>query len=286
MKQPQKKPFIGGQAIIEGVLMKGPKCIATAARRPNGKIVVETTRYSSVTRFFPLGLPLLRGIVFLFEMLVIGIKALTWSANQQMEKKETHSGGELVGTLFISFALAIGLFLGLPYIAAWLLVGHVPSTFMFNLIDGIVRALIFLAYIIVIGLAKDVKRLYQYHGAEHMAVNCFEAGLPLTVQNVRKFSTIHPRCGTSLLVYVIGLSIIVFSVVHTQVWYYNVLLRIIVVPLIGGIGYELLRLSARFRRNPVLWLLTLPGKWTQRITTRTPDASQVEVAIVALKKAL
>ena len=266
--------------------MKGPKGIATAARTPKGTIIVKRWKYQTVTRFFPLGLPFLRGVVFLFEMMIMGTKALTWSANQQVEKEETMSSLELGGTMVFSFALATVLFLLVPYGVAWLAIGHEPTTFGFNVVDGIVRLVIFLAYIVLIGLAKDVYRLYQYHGAEHMTVNCFEAGLPLTVQNVKKCSTIHPRCGTSLLVYVIGLSIIIFSLIRAEVWYMNVLIRIIVVPLLGGIGYELLRLSAKYQDNPLLWLLTIPGKLTQRITTRRPDGRQIEVAIRSLKAAL
>jgi uncharacterized protein YqhQ len=279
------KPYIGGQAVIEGVMMKGPKKVAVAVRKPTGGIAVKVMPYSSATSHFPLGLPFIRGIVFLFEMLALGMKTLLWSADQQMDEKESLSGGELTLTVVASLAIAIGLFLVVPYAAAWLVVGK-PTSLLFNLVDGIVRLLIFLAYIWVIGWAKDVKRLYEYHGAEHAAVNCFEADKPLTVANARRFSTIHPRCGTSLLAYVIGISIVVFSLIRTDVWYLNLFFRLLTVPVIGGIGYELLRLSARYKENRLFWLLALPGRWTQRITTQRPDAKQLEVAIAALKKAL
>jgi uncharacterized protein YqhQ len=281
-----KTQYVGGQAIIEGVMMKGPGGIAAAVRKPNGSIAVKKMVNKSITRFFPFGLPFIRGMIFLFEMLIVGIDALAWSANQQVSKKEAISGGELALTMLVSLAIAIGLFLALPYAAAWLALGHNPGSVLFNLLEGVVRLVLFLLYIFLIGLAPDVKRLYQYHGAEHAAVNCHEHGKQLTVENAMRFSTVHIRCGTSLLIYVLAISIVVFSLLNTGVWYYNVLLRLLVVPLIGGIGYELLRLSARFKDNPVFWLLTLPGRLTQRITTQRPDAEQVEVAIVALKKAL
>jgi uncharacterized protein YqhQ len=280
-----KKRYVGGQAIIEGVMMKGKRIVA-ACRRSDGSIAIKTLSHSSYTEHFPLGLPFIRGIVFLFEMLGVGINALTWSANQQVEEKEKLSASELTLTMVVSLLLAAGLFLVLPYAAAWLAIGDAPSTISFNLLEGFVRLILFVAYIYLIGLSKDVRRLYQYHGAEHAAVNCYEHGEPLTVKNVMKYSTVHIRCGTSLLVYVLGISILVFSLLSTGVWYYNVLLRLIFIPIIGGIGYELLRLSARFKDNAFLWVLTIPGKLTQRITTQRPDAKQVEVAIVALKRSL
>ena len=278
------RPFVGGQAIIEGVMMKGPQRIALASRRPDGSIATKVIKYQTATKRFPLGFPFIRGIVFLVEMLIVGIKALLWSANEQTEEKEELGAGELGLTLLISLVLAVGLFVAVPYVAAWLTVGT-PTSLMFNLVDGVVRLVIFLAYIYLIGLSSDVRRLYQYHGAEHAAVNCFEAGKELSVTNARKFSSIHVRCGTSLLIYVIAISIVLFSLIRTPVWYYNIPIRLLLVPLIGGIGYELLRLSAR-HHSIVLSILTLPGRWTQQITTRRPDAKQLEVAIAALKRAL
>lgn len=278
------KTYIGGQAIIEGVMMKGPAKVAAVSRRPDGTLAVMVRPYRSVTRFFPLGLPFLRGVIFLFEMLSLGLRTITWSANQQVSKKESISAGELSLTMAVSFGLAALLFIGAPYAAAWLFVRD-SSTLGFNLLEGIVRLLIFLGYIYVIGLFPDVRRLYQYHGAEHMAVNCLEAGKPPTVANCRKHSTVHTRCGTSLLVYVLAISIIVFSLVHTTDWRVNILLRLLLLPVVGGIGYELLRLSARFEDNGLLWALSLPGRLVQRITTQKPDAKMLEVALLALKKA-
>ena len=279
------RPLVGGQALIEGVMMKGPKKIAWAARKPNGRIVTHSFRWKSIAMSGVFSLPFLRGIVFLFEMLVIGMKALTWSASQQ-DEEETLGKWELALTIVISLCLALLIFVGIPYIAAWFAVGPTPTSVHFNIFDGIVRLALFIGYIWAIGLTKDIRRLFQYHGAEHMAVHCHEAALPMTVKNVKKFSTIHPRCGTSLLVYVIGISIVAFSLIRTDVWYYNVLLRLLIVPLIGGVGYELLRLAARNEKNKLLWVLALPGKLTQRMTTRKPDGKQIEVAIASLKAAM
>ena len=281
-----KKPYVGGQAIIEGVMMKGKSRVAMAVRRPDGRITVKTMPYKTAASRFPLKLPFVRGIVFLFEMLVVGLKTLEWSANQQMGKEEQLGSGSMALTLILSFVIALGLFLGLPYLAALVSVGNKPQSLMFNLVDGIVRLVIFLAYIWLIGLWKDVHRLYQYHGAEHATVHCFEAGQPLTVANARKFSTVHVRCGTSLLVYVVGISIVVFSLIHVQQWYYNIPLRLIVLPIIGGIGYEILRLSARFPNSFLLLLLAWPGKLVQRITTKKPTSGMLEVAIAAIKKVI
>jgi len=278
------KVSIGGQALIEGVMMKSPTAVAAAARTPKGKIVHTKKKHISLTqRSLFYRLPLVRGVVSLGEMLVLGIKMLNWSADQQAEKdSEKLKPWETGVTLFVSITLAIGLFVVAPY---WLTRFIVSSQgTLFNLIDGIFRVALFIGYVWAIGLFKDIRRMYQYHGAEHMAVHCNEASLALTQQNVRKFSPVHPRCGTSLLMFVIIVSIIVFSLVKDPRWYVNVPLRIILIPLIAGVSYELLKLSARWPNNFVLKSLMLPGLWVQKITTRRPKKDQIEVAIAALKQ--
>lgn len=281
------KPFsVGGQALIEGVMMKTPHAVAAAARTPKGRIVTTRKRWVSLTeQSFLYRLPLIRGVVSLGEMLIQGIKMLNWSANQQAESKSEKLGPfETAITLIVSFGLAIGLFVVAPYWIAKIFVK--TNGTLFNLIDGIVRVLVFVGYVWVIGLMKDVRRMYQYHGAEHMAVHCHEARKALIVGNVRHYSTVHPRCGTSLLMFVIIVSILVFSLVKDPRWYVNVPLRILLIPLIAGASYELLKLSARWPNNPLLKLLMLPGLWVQKITTLRPDKKQIEVAITALKEAL
>ncbi len=280
------KVYVGGQALVEGVMMRGASKVAWAARTPNGKIVVKSFPFKSVSRDFPMKLPLLRGVVALIEMMALGIKALLWSAEQQAGKDEKLSNTEIALTLLISIVLGLVIFVGLPYALTWLAIGHRPESLLFNLTDGVLRVLFFVAYIFLIGLAKDVRRLYQYHGAEHMSVHCHEAGLSLTPANVKKFSPVHPRCGTSLLAYVIGLSIIAFSLIRSDIWYLNVAIRIAMIPVIAGVSYELLRIAARWPRSGIVWLMSLPGLFAQRITTRRPDSKQIEVAIAALRKAL
>ena len=279
------KPLpIGGQALIEGVMMKSPTRVAAAARTPKGTIVKTKRRYVSLTeRSWLLRLPFIRGIIFLGEMLVIGIKMLNWSADQQAERKSEHLGPWETGiALLFSLGLTIALFVIAPY---WLARFAVDSRgALFNIIDGIARIAIFIGYVWFIGLFKDINRLYQYHGAEHMSVHCHEAGKTLTPEHVRKYSTVHPRCGTSLLMFVIIVSILVFSVVKDPRWYVNIALRIVLIPLIAGVSYELLKLSARWPNNLILRTLMLPGLWVQKITTRKPAKDQIEVAIVALKE--
>ncbi|MBI4451196.1 DUF1385 domain-containing protein [Candidatus Woesearchaeota archaeon] len=281
---PRDLPIVGGQAVMEGVMMKGPKRIAIAVRTKKG-IKIRTQPVSSfVERYRVLRFPFVRGVVFLFEMLVIGMNALTWSANQQLEKHEQLSRKQMAFTMVFSILLAVGLFVGLPYLLTRLFTSK--HDLMFNAIDGGFRLGIFLIYLSGITLMKDVKRLFQYHGAEHKAVNCHEAGLQLTVKNVQQFTTVHPRCGTSLIVFVIALSILLFSLIRSPDWYVNVGMRIVAIPLLAGASYELLRLSGKYRRNLLLRVLVKPGLWVQKLTTRQPSNRMVEVSIASLKAAL
>ncbi len=272
------KHTIGGQALIEGVMIRSNKRTAAAARKPNGKIV-ETT-YRNPSPAGGLNVPFIRGILYLWDHLVLGFRALSWSADQQTGEDEEITGWTLTLAFGASFIVAVLLFVVAPYYLSRVL--FAPNTFTFNLFDGILRLVIFLGYLSCISLMPDVRRLFAYHGAEHKAVYCYEADKPLTVANVQKFSTKHPRCGTSLIIFVIAVSIIVFSLIRFS-WYWNLLLRILVIPLIGGISYELLKATSRVR-----WLAWAqsPGIWLQHITTREPDRKQVEVAIAAVKRAV
>lgn len=281
-----KQNYVGGQALIEGVMMKTPDYVGAAARTPKGKIVRIKKKHVSLTqKSWVLRLPFIRGVIFLGEMMVIGIKMLNWSADQQSEKKdEKLSAWETSIALFLSLALTIVLFVLAPYYLARFFTD--TRAIAFNLIDGAFRVVIFIAYLWIIGLFKDIKRMYQYHGAEHMTVHCHEAGYKLTPENVRKYSPVHPRCGTSLLVFVIIASILLFSVVRDPRWFVNVPLRILLIPVIAGISYELLKLSARFQHNIILNVLMKPGLWAQRLTTKKPHKDQIEVAIAALKQVI
>ena len=271
---------LGGQALIEGVMIKAPDNVSMAARLPNKKIKVVRHRHVSLTqRSKILGLPFIRGVISLFEMMVIGIKALTWSANQQGEEEEL-GPVEWAVTFGMAFALTIGLFVLLPYYGAKWVVA--VESWTFGALEGVIRLAVFLLYLIIIGRMADVKRMFEYHGAEHMAVHCHEHKLELTVANVKKFPPEHPRCGTNLLFLVVVVSIILFSLVKVDGWFLNVIARIILIPAVAGIAYEILKLSAKFK-----WLrwLAQPGIWVQKLTTRQPKADQIEVAIAAVNKA-
>lgn len=266
-------------------MMKTPHRVSAAARAPNGKIVRIRKKYVSLTeRSWFFRLPFIRGIVSLIEMLVVGIQMLNWSADQQTGKDEKLSAWETGMALLFSLALTIGLFVLVPYVLARLLT-ETRGT-LFNLLDGGFRILIFVGYVWAIGLFSDIRRLYQYHGAEHMTVHCHEAGKPLKPEHVKKYNPVHPRCGTSLLMFVVIISILLFSLVKDPRWYVNVPLRVMLVPIIGGIAYELLKLSARWPKNMILNALMKPGLWVQKITTKVPMKDQIQVAIAALEEAL
>lgn len=271
---------LGGQALIEGVMIKAPDNVSMAARLPNKEIKVVRSRHVSLTqRYRLLGLPFVRGVISLFEMMVIGVKALTWSANQQGEEEEL-GPVEWAITFGLAFALTIGLFVLLPYYGAkWVVT---VESWTFGALEGIIRLAVFLLYLLLIGRMADVRRMFEYHGAEHMAVHCYEHKLDLTVKNVKKFPPEHPRCGTNLLFLVVVVSIVLFSLVKVDGWLLNVLARIILIPVVAGIAYEILKLSAK-----VKWLrwLAQPGIWVQKLTTRQPKADQIEVAIAAVNKA-
>lgn len=276
---------IGGQAVMEGVMMKSKKKIVTSVRKGK-KIISKARNFTSITERNKLyKLPVLRGIISLLEMLVLGMQELTWSADQQTSKKE----GKLLGwQIFLTFLFAIiavvGMFIIAPYYLTKIFIKEIGI--WFNLADGAFRVIIFVLYLLVIGLMKDMRTVFQYHGAEHKAVNCHEARKKLTVANVRKYSTIHKRCGTSLIVFVIIASILIFSLIKDPRWYVNIPLRIMLVPVIMGVSFEVVKISARFNKNIFLRILIAPGLWTQKLTTREPNKKQIEVAIESLKKAL
>ena len=285
---------------MEGVMIKSPGYIAIAVRKKN-KIIVKKERLKKRPRFFRW--LFVRGIVNLIDILVLGIRALAWSAEQQAEKKEDKiTKLEMIFTLLVSIGFAILIFVIAPYFIAYL-AGFREETrpVLFNLIDGIIKIGFFILYLIIISLMKDVKRLFQYHGAEHKAVYCYESNKELTIKNARRFSTLHPRCGTSFLFIVLIVSILVFSILPSLVIYLYpgfmslnfwsrriilVMLRILVIPVIAGIGYELLKLSSRFEKNFFVKALIMPGLLVQKLTTRKPSSRQIEVALRALKEAL
>ncbi|MBI2581449.1 DUF1385 domain-containing protein [Candidatus Woesearchaeota archaeon] len=283
--------LVGGQAVIEGVLMRSRERTAVAVRTESGRVVKKVWRISPLSarvRLFKF--PVVRGVGVLYETLSIGFKALTFSANAAAGKDE--KGKDVLGKreMFLSFAvaiiLAVSLFIVAPLFLAKLLTKGSSHTLLFNLVDGIFRLLAFLAYLVFISFFRDVQRLFQYHGAEHMTIHAYEHHDPLLPVKIRKYPTMHPRCGTSFLLIVILLSILVFSLVNPEGFILKLLSRILLLPVIAGVAYELLRLGAKFEKNAFMRLLVFPGLLLQRITTKEPDNSQIVVAVAALKAVL
>ena len=282
---------IGGQAVIEGVMMKGRKSWTVAVRSPKGEIHVKTEDLSELPKLFKL--PLLRGFIALFYSLFIGIKAIEFSASKAYEEEEGKplSTTSIVLTISLAVLIGIGLFILLPLYATkllGLLVDSVSrSSFVFNLVDGIIRVFIFLIYIISVGMWKEMRRIFEYHGAEHKVIHAYENGKDLTVTNIRTHSPLHPRCGTSFLLIVMIISIFVFSFIPQEwLFIYKFLSRIILIPLIAGISYEVLKLSAKMEHNLLIHFLIQPGLLLQRLTTREPNEAQIEVAVRALREVL
>jgi uncharacterized protein YqhQ len=286
------KVNIGGQAVIEGVLMRAPRSMAIAVRRPDGEIVVKRDTVVPLSEKIPLvKLPLVRGAVALFTSLVIGMKALSFSANEAIsegEKKEEMSPFAMGGTIAVALILGILLFFMLPLFLTKLLVPYIGgSNIVFNLVDGCIRVVVFLLYVYSISRMGDIQRVFQYHGAEHKSIFAFDAGISLTVENVKRFSRLHPRCGTSFLLIVMLVSIVVFSLIP-KLWpfYLKAGSRIVLLPLIAGVSYEILKLSAKYEKSRLVSMLISPGLALQRLTTREPDDGQIEVAIRSLEEAL
>lgn len=274
---------IGGQAVIEGVLMKAPDRYAIAVRLESGKIKTRITDWLTFPRRHKiLGIPLIRGVAYMIEMLIVGMEALTWSANQQAEEAEQLKSYEIVLTILFAIGLTIVIFVVVPFVLARLF-SPGQSNLVFNVVDGAFRLLFFLGYLLIIAQMKDIQRLFEYHGAEHKAVHCLEAGKPLTIKNVQLFPTEHPRCGTSFLILVVGVSIVVFSFVIDPRWYIKLIARLVLIPVIAGLSYELLKLSARLKDHAVMRAVVFPGILLQKITTKQPDDKQVEVAIASLR---
>ena len=290
---------VGGQAVIEGVMMRGRDGIATAVRTEQGEIVVEKKGYTSYTKKNKfVGLPIIRGFVSLIESLVIGVKTLNYSASFFEEEGEPSKLDKVIQKMFkekssdvvmgislvISLALSVGLFFILPTLVANLFSKIGASTMGMNIVEGIIRVLIFLLYVYLIGKMEDIKRVYQYHGAEHKTIFCYESSVELTPENAAKFGRLHPRCGTNFLFLVMIVSIIVFSLTGWNSIWERIMYRIILLPLISGVSYEIIRWMGKSKSN-LSKILAYPGLKLQNLTTREPDLSQLEVAISALKAA-
>lgn len=289
---------IGGQAVLEGVMMKNKDDYAVAVRKSNGEIEVEVDVYRGIIHDSVLKkIPFVRGTFNFIDSLALGMKAINYSASfyEDEEAEETKvdkaldklSGGKaesiLMGiTTVFSVILAVGIFILLPYFLSSLLSQYVRNDSLLAIMEGVIRIVIFLIYVVAISLMKDIHRLYQYHGAEHKCINCIEKGRPLTVHNVMKSSRIHRRCGTSFMFFVVFVSIILFFFIRVDNMLYRVLIRIALIPVIAGISYEIIRLAGR-SDNFLVKIISAPGLFLQRLTTKEPDQEMVEVAIKSVE---
>jgi uncharacterized protein YqhQ len=283
---------VGGQAIMEGVLMRSPNFWGMAVRTPSGDMDLRAERFRSITRRSKLfRLPIIRGALSLGETLWLGMKALTLSTNIALGEEQELSKKEIAGTLVFALVLGFGLFLVAPVLGTkglGSLVGSsIQNPVLFNLVEGVIRIAIFVAYLIGITfLSKDIKRFFAYHGAEHKAIKVYERGEELVPQNARKLDTSHVRCGTSFVLYVLVLSILIFSLLGVQGWLYMLVSRIVVIPLVAGLAFEFIMWSARHQDSALVRALVWPGLQMQKLTTREPSDDMVEVAIASLKKVL
>jgi len=292
---PRKKESplrVGGQAVIEGVMMRSPHSMAIAVRRPNGEIVVKREKldFFSEKKLFS-KLPLARGVMNLLSALVLGMKALNFSASQSLEEEKEVSSWTMGLTFTFALCFGIVLFFLIPlFLTKWLrFVIPVVSTsgILFNLVDGIIRLMIFLAYLWTISLFKEIRRIFEYHGAEHKSIFAFESGEKLVADRVKRFSYLHPRCGTSFLLVVMVVSILVFALVPHQLSFgYKLASRIVFIPLIAGLAYEIIRLADQKRERKSMQYFIKPGLWLQRMTAREPSEDQIEVALRALHEVL
>lgn len=294
---------VGGQAVLEGVMMKNKERYAVAVRKADGEIVVDTEEFDGVMAGSPLKkIPFVRGVFNFVDSLILGMRTLTWSASffEEEEPSEADSGKEKKPSLFeklfgekaesvamgitmtISMILAIAIFMILPYFISSFFSVYVRNASLIAIIEGVVRILIFLGYVVAISAMKDIHRLYQYHGAEHKCINCIEKGRPLTVHNVMRSSRQHKRCGTSFLLFVMLVSIILFFFIRVENPVYRVGIRILLIPVIAGISYEIIRLAGN-SNNIIVRILSAPGLWLQKLTTKEPDEAMCEVAIASVE---
>lgn len=297
MKKTMKYSGIGGQAVLEGVMMKNKDQYAVAVRKPNGEIEVEVEHYMGIVHGSKLlNIPFIRGVFQFLDSLILGMRSLNYSASFYEDDGEETMTDKAFRKMFkdradkvfsavvmiISLAIAIGIFMILPYYITSRFEEYIRSDSFMAIIEGALRIVIFVLYVLSISLMKDIRRLYRYHGAEHKCISCIEKGRPLTVGNVMKSSKQHKRCGTSFLLFVMLVSVVLFFFIRVESPVYRVLIRIALIPVIAGISYEIIRLAGR-SNNILVKIISAPGMWMQRLTTKEPDESMVEVAIAAVE---
>ena len=276
----------GGQAVIEGVMIRGQRNIAVAVRRPDGSIAVKRQPLTPIFTGPLRRIPLIRGVIAMAETLTLGMRALSYSANVAAEAEgEEISAGSMAGMMAVSLTIAIGLFFLVPVLASDRLEGLLGSSLMANVAEGVIRLGLFLGYILLIGRMNDIRRVFMYHGAEHMTVHAQERGDPLNVAYIRRYPTAHPRCGTAFLLVVMVVAIVAFIFVGREPFWWLIASRILLVPLIAAVSYEVIRFSGRHADNPLVALITAPSLALQSLTTRQPDDDQIEIAIAAMQQA-
>jgi len=289
-----KPKAVGGQAVIEGVMMKGAEDIAIAVRKPDGEIVVKKEKLKSNRKKIS-KIPIIRGIFTFVDSLVLGVNALLYSAEfvdvEEEEKKKPSKLDEFLEkniiwiSVVISVVFSVGLFILLPTVLVGVFKAYTGNTLILNGIEGIVRIAIFLGYILAISGMKDIRRVFEYHGAEHKSIFCYEHGEELTAENVRKYGRLHPRCGTSFLFIVMIVSILLFSLFSWSGLLMRLVIRILLIPIVAGISYEIIKWAGK-SQSKLSCIVSAPGMWLQKLTTREPDDKQIEVAIEALKNVL
>lgn len=289
------KPVYGGQAVLEGVMMRGPSDFAVAVRAPSGKIVVHKEELKGTIYTSRLAkLPIIRGMVALWDTMALGMRTLSFSADVAFAEAAAEESGEeaekpkmpagvMWGTMVVGLLFAVGLFFVLPVLAMGFVDRFMPTALASNLVEKVIRLTLILGYMFAIGFLPDLRRVYEYHGAEHKSINAYEAGAPLTVESVRRFPTAHPRCGTTFLVIVVLVSFVLFTMLGQPALWLRVASRIVLIPIIAGLAYEIIRLAARNYHRPFVRALMAPGLAVQKLTTREPDDSQLETAIVSLQ---
>jgi uncharacterized protein YqhQ len=282
-----KEHYYGGQAVPGGVMMRGRDVWAVAVRRPDQTVHIESHEIDSVAKRHPiLGKPGLRGVIALGQALGIGARALVIATNQSVEEDQRLTSGQMAVTMTLAFAVFVAIFVVGPFVGFRALRHSVHSSIALNILEGLGRVALFVGYLWLIGRLKDVRRVFQYHGAEHKTIAAYEHDAPLNPESVDRFSTLHVRCGTNFLLIVMILTVIFFAAFPARSLLAGILLRIVAIPVIAGISYEFLRLGARFERSAVMRALMAPGLWLQKITTKPPTEDQIEIAIASFNEVL
>ena len=297
-----KPTGIGGQAVIEGVMMKGPKDLAIAVRKPDGDIIVKKEALKGLSQSSLAKTPIIRGVIALLDAMVLGVRCLTYSAEFWEEEDESLKKGKFESwvehklgdkandvmiyfSVFIAIALSILIFIISPTLVTSFLKTKISSHIWLNVVEGLMRIILFIGYVLLISKMKDIQRVFQYHGAEHKTIHCYENGLPLTVDNARQFTTLHPRCGTSFLLIVMVISMILFSLIGWPNPFVRIVSRLVLMPVVAGISYEIIRWAGK-SKSKLVCMISYPGLMLQKLTTKEPDDSQLEVAIDAMQAVL